>query len=101
MSCCVPISIQLHLVRKRTVYTVYILYILYIYCILYTVYCILYIYCTVSTHAPFRMCHEDSEKTVLDELGKQHAKHTKNAKILKEVNMVIDKLIQESGESYS
>jgi hypothetical protein len=47
------------------------------------------------------MCHEDSEKTVLDELGKQHAKHTKNAKILKEVNMVIDKLIQESGESYS
>ena len=47
------------------------------------------------------MCHEDSEKTALDKWGKQHAEHTKNAGILKEVDMVMDKLIQESGESYS
>ena len=38
LRCCVPISIQLHLVRKRTVYTVYTVYtVLYILHILYCV----------------------------------------------------------------
>ena len=58
-------------------------------------------YCTVYTHAPFRTCHEDSEKTVLDEWGTQNAKQNKNAEILKDVKMMMGKLIQESGESYS
>ena len=35
LRCCVPISIQLHLVRKRTVYTVYT-----VYTVLYILYCI-------------------------------------------------------------
>ena len=52
-------------------------------------------------HAPFRTCHEDSEKTVLDEWGTQNAKQNKNAEILKDVKMMMGKLIQESGESYS
>ena len=68
------------------------------------IYCIYCIYCTVYTvytHAPFRTCHEDSEKTVLDEWGTQNSKQNKNAEILKDVKMMMGKLIQESGESYS